>query len=216
MRAILDRTSLDEYDFTMLGAFGPVNFVKATEADGLVSTTLFYGIMNRVADDAAAAAGGAVEPVPAVVEAVPEAVEAGPAAGAAQDEVEDDDDDDDEEDVEDVAAAAAGPAAPAAIPGAATAPPVSGPAPPDSYDDQWFALDRAAELLTDEDQLQVLQQTLRVLKLVAKVERTPLSSPDVRWPAAALASPAAAAALAPAAVDTRLPVTVLSGFLGGT
>ena len=194
----------------MLSAFGPVCFTKADGADGLVSTTLFYGVMNRIADDAAAVrpddppsavAASAVDDAGGAAASVPESA----AAMVADEAVEDDDEDDEEEEEEEEEAAAATPAAPPASAGAAdgtaaaavpASAPVaeSGPAPPDSYDDQWFSLDRAAELLTDVDQTNTLVQAVRVLQLVAKVDRTPLSLPDLRWPELAAATSTAVAA----------------------
>ena len=221
VRAILDRTSIDEYDFAMLSAFGSTTFAKNSEDGGIVSTTFFFGVMSREASDADVPPPPAdlTDSVPESVAPPDEAAATGPVVAAADNhaaEEEEDDDDEEEEEEEDGAAplatgaGAADNAQPAAA--AVPAPPPDAPAPPDSYNDQWVPLDRAAELLTDPDQLGVLQQAVRVFQLVAKLDRTPLSRPDLKWPAVASVVAASAGA---SAHDARLPVTVLSGFLGG-
>ena len=217
MRAILDRTSLDEYDFAMLGAFGSTTFVQTPKPGAVLSTTLFFGVITRAVDGAAALADAAASSsadMGAAADGTP--ADAGAAAPAEPEAGNEDDDADDDDLEEDDADADAAPPA---------APPADAAAPPDSYDDQWFPLERAAELLSDPDQLRVLQQAVGVFQLAAKVDHTPLSGSDVHWPVvvtpATAAAPAAAAAIAPAVMvpasdDARLPVTVLSGFLGGT
>jgi hypothetical protein len=226
VRAVLDRTSLDEYDFTMLSAYGPASFVREAAEGAVTATVLFYGVVTRNMDRASApsapAAAEAAEPAQAAPSAAAAVVAAAPppAAAAVADEGEedDDDDDDDEEEEEEEAAAAAGatlagPAAPAPVPAVPSA--SDGPNAPDSYDDQWFTLERAAALLSDDEQQAVLAQAVRVFRLSARTERTPLSDPDVQWPAATTTTATAIPPVAAAAADTRLPVTVLSGFLGG-